>query len=217
MCCCDGGLWIVRAQNLGTEKAWEWQCSSERSREQFRTIWGRHTWKCGFRGKKGQKVHPNFAPNITMEFPLPCFLRPWKMYITKVNEFETKSRGIDLPFRVLQGGGRQRGQWLYFSFSSAPDLFFKASMRVPFRIATPPLWGAPCEAPLDLPSQQWVQTRRPSFSFAIVSVRVGTRKRQRTLTAYSSKSFCACQGLYFLCISLGSRSHGHEAPSWPCT
>ena len=23
---------------LGTKKAWEWQCSSERSREQFRTI-----------------------------------------------------------------------------------------------------------------------------------------------------------------------------------
>ena len=29
--------------------------------------------KVGFRGKKGQKVHPNFAPNITMLFSLPCF------------------------------------------------------------------------------------------------------------------------------------------------
>ena len=27
----------------------------------------------GFRGKKGQKVHPNFAPNITILFSLPCF------------------------------------------------------------------------------------------------------------------------------------------------
>ena len=26
----------------------------------------------GFRGKEGQKVHPNFAPNITMLFALPC-------------------------------------------------------------------------------------------------------------------------------------------------
>ena len=25
----------------------------------------------GFRGKKGQKVHPNFAPNITILFALP--------------------------------------------------------------------------------------------------------------------------------------------------
>ena len=30
----------------------------------------------GFRGKKGQKVHPNFATNIAMEFSLPYFLRP---------------------------------------------------------------------------------------------------------------------------------------------
>ena len=40
----------------------------------------------GFRGKKGQKVHPNFAPNITMEFHYhafcqggenPVFGKPW--------------------------------------------------------------------------------------------------------------------------------------------
>ena len=30
----------------------------------------------GFRGKKGQKVHPNFAPNITILFSLPCFFLP---------------------------------------------------------------------------------------------------------------------------------------------
>ena len=30
----------------------------------------------GFRGNKGQKVHPNFAPNITMEISLPCFSLP---------------------------------------------------------------------------------------------------------------------------------------------
>ena len=28
---------------LGSKKAWQWQCSSESSREQFRTIWGRRT------------------------------------------------------------------------------------------------------------------------------------------------------------------------------
>ena len=27
----------------------------------------------GFRGNKGQKVHPNFAPNITILFSLPWF------------------------------------------------------------------------------------------------------------------------------------------------
>ena len=59
------------------KKAWQWQCSSKRSREQFRTFWGCTAHEnVGFRGKKGQKVHPNFAPNITMEFSLPCFLRP---------------------------------------------------------------------------------------------------------------------------------------------
>ena len=30
----------------------------------------------GFRGKKGQKVHPNFAPNITMEFHYHAFCAP---------------------------------------------------------------------------------------------------------------------------------------------
>ena len=30
----------------------------------------------GFRGRKGQKVHPNFAPNITMEFHYHGFCDP---------------------------------------------------------------------------------------------------------------------------------------------
>ena len=30
----------------------------------------------GFPGKKGQKVHPNFAPNITMEFSYHAFYAP---------------------------------------------------------------------------------------------------------------------------------------------
>ena len=30
----------------------------------------------GFRGKQGQKVHPNFAPNITMEFHYHAFFFP---------------------------------------------------------------------------------------------------------------------------------------------
>ena len=29
----------------------------------------------GFRGKKGQEVHPNFAPNITAEFHYHAFFR----------------------------------------------------------------------------------------------------------------------------------------------
>ena len=32
--CSEGGRWLL----LGSRKAWEWQCSSERSRKQFRTI-----------------------------------------------------------------------------------------------------------------------------------------------------------------------------------
>ena len=57
---------VRRAQ--GQKKTWEWQCSSEHSPEQFQTIWG-HVMKMWVsRQKKGQKVHPNFAPNITMEF-----------------------------------------------------------------------------------------------------------------------------------------------------
>ena len=30
----------------------------------------------GFQGKKGQKVHPNFDPNITMEFHYHAFCAP---------------------------------------------------------------------------------------------------------------------------------------------
>ena len=35
----------------------------------------------GFRGKKGQKVHPNFAPNITMEFHYHAFFFP-ELFLT---------------------------------------------------------------------------------------------------------------------------------------
>ena len=59
---------------LGTRKAWEWQCSSERLREQFRIIFeGTAHENMGLERQKVQKVHPNFAPNITMEFHYHAF------------------------------------------------------------------------------------------------------------------------------------------------
>ena len=39
-----------------------------------------HIKDVGVQGKKGQKVHPNFALNITIFVSLPCFFLPWFWY-----------------------------------------------------------------------------------------------------------------------------------------
>ena len=47
----------------------EWHCSNEHLHEQFGTTQQNH----GFQNKRGQKYHPNFATNITMEFHYHIF------------------------------------------------------------------------------------------------------------------------------------------------
>ena len=61
------------SHSLGTKKAWEWQCSSERSREQFRIIWGHRTWKCGVSRQKGPESSPDLRPEHYHGISLPCF------------------------------------------------------------------------------------------------------------------------------------------------
>ena len=46
--------------------------------EQFE---GHHAWNMGFRGRTGQKVHPNFVTNVAMEFHCHAFLRPRMMLV----------------------------------------------------------------------------------------------------------------------------------------
>ena len=41
-----------------------------------------HMKMWAFRGKKGQKIHPNFALNITMEFHYHAFCAPEKRVYT---------------------------------------------------------------------------------------------------------------------------------------
>ena len=67
-----------------------------------------------------------------------------------LNDFLHESLAIKASLHRALQGAPPTGRQLYFTFPSAPDLFFKAS-KAPFltlRVATPS--GAPCQAPLDL-------------------------------------------------------------------
>ena len=49
----------------------------------------------GFRGKKGQKFHPNFAPNIAMEFHYHAFCATESQKLVLIfNEFWTRSQNL---------------------------------------------------------------------------------------------------------------------------
>ena len=66
----------------------------------------------GFRGKKGQKVHPNFAPNITMEFHYHAFCAPDLGFCRKVLRNVSQSKElVEERFcrtpKVLQNFGSQ--------------------------------------------------------------------------------------------------------------
>ena len=67
----------MRYKVSGTKEDLEWQSSNEHSHEQLGTIWSApHMKMWGFRGKKDQKVHPNFATNIAMDFHCHAFCTP---------------------------------------------------------------------------------------------------------------------------------------------
>ena len=51
----------------------------------------------GFEAKKGQKVHPNFSPNITMEFYYHAFYAP-EMSLLTGSRMEAK--GVSLSHEI---------------------------------------------------------------------------------------------------------------------
>ena len=56
----------------------------------------------GFRGKKGQKVHPNFAPNIAMEFHYHAFCTPERCcqgFSLRISWAPSKLQGCELRAR----------------------------------------------------------------------------------------------------------------------
>ena len=57
-------------------KEWEWQSSNEHSHEQFGTLWGDHTWKCGISRQRGPDSSPERCHEHCHGISLPYFLRP---------------------------------------------------------------------------------------------------------------------------------------------
>ena len=61
----------------------------------------------GFRGKKGQKVHPNFALNITMEFHYHAFCAPGLPWFLHLNTKEWTISSGDRPLDVWRAAELQ--------------------------------------------------------------------------------------------------------------
>ena len=66
----------AKATFQGQKKHWNGNVQAKARANNSREFEGTTHDNVGFRGKKGQKVHPNFAPNMTMEFHYHAFCAP---------------------------------------------------------------------------------------------------------------------------------------------
>ena len=67
---------------------WSSKSSNEHSHEQLGTTDGTMHENMGFRGKKGQKIHPNFDTNIAMEFHCHTFCAPDFKQVVSEDSFQ---------------------------------------------------------------------------------------------------------------------------------
>ena len=91
-------------QKSGTKKDQDWQSSSEHSHEQFGTIWGHRTWRCGVSRQRARK----FTRTLPRTLPWNFFAIPSDVTLAPQSILESYTFGIVEGFCALKICGKER-------------------------------------------------------------------------------------------------------------